>query len=83
MLRDVVSLLQRAELVARISEEIEQYLVELGTDGRLVAVKIQYPGIAETIDSDLKNLASLLSVAGVVACRRSIRPTWAATSSAR
>ncbi len=41
MLRDVVSLLQRAELVARISEEIEQYLVELGTDGRLVRLQLR------------------------------------------
>ncbi len=40
-LRDVVSLLQRAELVARISEEIEQYLVELGTDGRLVRLQLR------------------------------------------
>jgi diadenylate cyclase len=41
MLRDVVSLLQRAELVARISEEIEQYLVELGTDGRLIRLQLR------------------------------------------
>jgi diadenylate cyclase len=40
-LRDVVTLLQRAELVARISEEIEQYLVELGTDGRLVRLQLR------------------------------------------
>ena len=35
-------------------------------DGRDVAVKIQYPGIAETIDSDVKNLASLLTMSRVV-----------------
>jgi predicted unusual protein kinase regulating ubiquinone biosynthesis (AarF/ABC1/UbiB family) len=35
-------------------------------DGRLVAVKVQYPGIADTLDSDLKNLASLMTMAGVV-----------------
>ncbi len=40
-LRDVVTLLQRAELVARISEEIQQYLTELGTDGRLVRLQLQ------------------------------------------
>ena len=40
-LRDVVTLLQRAELVARISEEIEQYLTELGTDGRLVRLQLR------------------------------------------
>jgi aarF domain-containing kinase len=30
-------------------------------DGRPVAVKIQYPGIAESIDSDLNNLSMLLT----------------------
>jgi len=40
-LRDVVTLLQRAELVARISEEIEQYLTELGADGRLVRLQLR------------------------------------------
>ena len=32
-------------------------------DGQPVAVKIQYPGIADTIESDLKNLGSLLNLA--------------------
>lgn len=40
-LRDVVTLLQRAELVARISDEIDRYLVELGTDGRLVRLQLR------------------------------------------
>jgi diadenylate cyclase len=40
-LKDVVTLLQRAELVARISDEIERYLVELGTDGRLVRLQLR------------------------------------------
>jgi diadenylate cyclase len=40
-LRDVVTLLQRAELVARISDEIERYLVELGSDGRLVRLQLR------------------------------------------
>lgn len=38
--RDVVSVLQRAEMVRRISEEIEGYLVELGTDGRLLLLQL-------------------------------------------
>ncbi len=37
---DVVTLLQRTEIVMRISEEIERYLVELGTDGRLVRLQL-------------------------------------------
>jgi diadenylate cyclase len=39
--RDVVTLLQRTEIVVRIAEEIERYLVELGTDGRLVRLQLQ------------------------------------------
>ena len=39
--RDVVTLLQRTEIVVRISEEIERYLVELGTDGRLVRLQLR------------------------------------------
>ncbi|MBN2360616.1 MAG: AarF/ABC1/UbiB kinase family protein [Deltaproteobacteria bacterium] len=40
--------------------------------GRAVAVKVQYPGIAATIDSDVRNLASLLTMAGVVTDRERI-----------
>ena len=39
--RDVVTLLQRTEIVIRIAEEIERYLVELGTDGRLVSLQLR------------------------------------------
>ena len=35
-LRDVATVLQRAEMVRRIADEIEGYVVELGDDGRLV-----------------------------------------------
>jgi diadenylate cyclase len=38
--RDVVTLLQRTEVVVRIAEEIERYLVELGSDGRLVRLQL-------------------------------------------
>lgn len=31
-------------------------------DGRKVAVKVQYPGVADSIDSDIRNLQRLLSV---------------------
>lgn len=38
-LRDAVSVLQRAEMVRRISDEIEAYVAELGTDGRLLQLQ--------------------------------------------
>ncbi|WKY00067.1 hypothetical protein Q1695_014721 [Nippostrongylus brasiliensis] len=34
-------------------------------DGRKVAVKIQYPGVADGIDSDINNLVSVLSIGGI------------------
>src|SRR5436189_1468337 len=40
-LRDVVTVLQRTEMVRRIAEEIEGYVVELGDDGRLVALQLE------------------------------------------
>src|SRR5437764_317011 len=40
-IRDVVSVLQRAEMVRRIAEEIDCYIVELGADGRLVLLQLE------------------------------------------
>ena len=39
--RDVATVLQRAEMVRRIAEEVEGYIVELGTDGRLVLLQLE------------------------------------------
>ena len=38
--RDVVTVLQRAEMVRRIAEEIDSYIVELGSDGRLILLQL-------------------------------------------
>src|SRR5207245_4638493 len=40
-IRDVVTVLQRAEMVRRIAEEIDGYIVELGVDGRLVRLQLE------------------------------------------
>src|SRR5919112_765998 len=40
-LRDVVTVLQRTEMVRRIAEELEGYVVELGVDGRLVRLQLE------------------------------------------
>ncbi|TML62824.1 MAG: DNA integrity scanning protein DisA [Actinobacteria bacterium] len=40
-MRDVVTVLQRAEMVRRIAEEIHGYIVELGTDGRLIMLQLE------------------------------------------
>ena len=39
--RDVVTVLQRAEMVRRIAEEIEGYIVETGSDGRLIRLQLE------------------------------------------
>jgi diadenylate cyclase len=38
--RDVTAVVQRLEMVSRISEEIAGYVVELGTDGRLLSLQL-------------------------------------------
>ena len=38
--RDVCAVVQRLEMVGRISEEIAGYVIELGTDGRLLALQL-------------------------------------------
>jgi diadenylate cyclase len=40
-IRDVASVAQRLEMVRRIAREIEGYVVELGTDGRLLSLQLQ------------------------------------------
>ncbi len=39
--RDVVTVVQRVEMVTRIAEEVNGYIVELGTDGRLVRLQLE------------------------------------------
>ncbi|MDO5739213.1 MAG: DNA integrity scanning diadenylate cyclase DisA [Ornithinimicrobium sp.] len=74
-IREVASVLQRLEMVARISSEIQQYVVELGVDGRLVGLQLEeltggigrdrelvirdYAGTADAIREPSAVLASL------------------------
>ncbi|MDN5790867.1 MAG: DNA integrity scanning diadenylate cyclase DisA [Micrococcales bacterium] len=40
-IRDVTAVLQRLEMVQRISAEIQDYVVELGADGRLLSLQLE------------------------------------------
>jgi len=40
-LHDVLTVLQRAELVTRMAVEIERYIVELGSEGRLIEMHLE------------------------------------------
>ena len=50
--RDVATVLQRAEMVRRVSEEIEGYVVELGADGRLVMLQLDEFPLASIVATD-------------------------------
>ena len=39
--RDVATVLRRLEMVRRIKEEIDSYVIELGTDGRLLTLQLE------------------------------------------
>ncbi|MBB3949112.1 ABC1 kinase family protein [Aureimonas jatrophae] len=46
----------------------------LTRDGRLLAVKIQYPGVRRSIDSDVDNVATLLRVSRILPAHLDISP---------
>jgi diadenylate cyclase len=41
VLHDVLAALQRAELVTRMAAEVERYIIELGTEGRLIETQLE------------------------------------------
>jgi diadenylate cyclase len=41
VLYDVLAVLQRAEMVTRMAVEVERYIVELGTEGRLIEMQLE------------------------------------------
>ena len=46
----------------------------LTRDGRTLAIKVQYPGVAQSIDSDVDNVATLLRVSGLLPKELDIAP---------
>ena len=50
----------------------------LTRDGRTLAIKVQYPGVAQSIDSDVDNVATLLRVTGLLPKELDIAPLLAA-----
>ncbi|MBA2545859.1 MAG: DNA integrity scanning protein DisA [Solirubrobacterales bacterium] len=72
VLYDVLSVLQRAELVTRMAVEVERYIVELGTEGRLIEMQLEETmvGVAAdksalirdySVDDTEENLATTLT----------------------
>ncbi len=46
-------------------------------DGRLIAIKVQYPGVADSIDADVDNVATLLRMSGLLPGSLDIAPLLA------
>jgi predicted unusual protein kinase regulating ubiquinone biosynthesis (AarF/ABC1/UbiB family) len=46
-------------------------------DGRLLAIKVQYPGIRDSIDADIDNVATLLRLSGVLPQELDVTPLLA------
>ena len=46
-------------------------------DGRELAIKIQYPGVRDSIDSDVRNVAALMRLSGLLPARLEIAPILA------
>ena len=51
--RDVAAVAQRLEMVRRIASEIEDYVVELGTDGRLLSLQLDELVAGVDVDREL------------------------------
>ncbi|MEH6587651.1 MAG: AarF/ABC1/UbiB kinase family protein [Halioglobus sp.] len=46
----------------------------LSPDGREIVLKVQYPGVAGSIDADIDNIASLLKISGLLPAELNIQP---------
>ncbi len=55
MLHDVLSVIQRAEMVTRMAAEVERYIIELGTEGRLIEMQLE-----ETVVGVMTDRAALV-----------------------
>jgi diadenylate cyclase len=67
--RDVTAVAQRLEMVRRIAREIEGYMVELGTDGRLLALQLDELVAGRDFERQLIVQDYLPSCDGQLPCR--------------
>jgi diadenylate cyclase len=52
VLYDVLAVLQRAELVTRMAVEVERYIVELGTEGRMIEMQLEETMVGVAADKE-------------------------------
>jgi predicted unusual protein kinase regulating ubiquinone biosynthesis (AarF/ABC1/UbiB family) len=75
--RDWLKRFERFDVKPIAAASIGQVHRALTRDGRDLAVKVQYPGVAKSIDSDIDNLASLISLSGLLPDGLDIAPILA------
>ena len=75
--RDAIAVVQRLEMVRRIADEIEGYVIELGTDGRLLA--LQLDELMAGVDSDRTLVIRDYLPSARAAPHRSTRPSPSST----
>jgi predicted unusual protein kinase regulating ubiquinone biosynthesis (AarF/ABC1/UbiB family) len=62
---------QTRPIAAASIGQVHRAILPNGDD---VAIKVQYPGVRESIDSDVKNVASLLRMSGLVPASMDVKP---------
>ena len=67
----------RFDMAPMAAASIGQVHRARAVDGRDLAVKVQYPGVARSIDSDVDNVATLLRVSGLVPKALDVAPLLA------
>ena len=72
--RDWQNLFQRFDMQPMAAASIGQVHRATAQDGRDLAVKVQFPGVARSIDSDVDNLGALLRIARLIPAGFEIEP---------
>jgi predicted unusual protein kinase regulating ubiquinone biosynthesis (AarF/ABC1/UbiB family) len=68
---------QRFEAGPMAAASIGQVHKAVTPDGRVLAIKVQYPGVRESIDADVDNVATLLRVSGLLPKELDLAPLLA------
>jgi diadenylate cyclase len=76
VLYDVLSVLQRAEMVTRMAAEVERYIIELGAEGRLIEMQLE-----ETVVGVMGERVALVRDYSVVDSERGLETTLAELTS--
>ena len=74
---DWESLFYGFEMKPLAAASIGQVHKTLSPDGREIVLKVQYPGVAASIDSDVDNIATLLRMSGLLPQELDIQPLLA------